>query len=101
MNSLVLDASGDPTVTAGAATYVYDTVTTTWYKVSESESLDVVLDWANFQNKPTSAVADIGDAVAKRHSHANKLVLDDVSDASGALAYKGQPVRAYLEEEAW
>lgn len=98
---LVLDATGDPTVAAGAATYVYDTVTTTWYKISEMESLDLVVNWADIVGKPTVSVAAIEDAVAKAHVHANKTVLDAISDVGGALGYSGQPVRAYLEEEAW
>jgi hypothetical protein len=98
---IVLDATGDATVASGAATYVYRLSNTTWYKVSEAESLDVVLNWANLQNKPTSAVADIDDAVSKRHAHANSAVLSSLSDSGGHLAYGGVPVRAYLDEETW
>ena len=50
--ALVLDATGDPTFHTGSALYFYDHATTTWYKVSEFESLDVTLDWANIQNVP-------------------------------------------------
>ena len=32
------------------------------------------------------------DAVSKKHSHTNKGVLDDLSDNSGTLNYKGQPI---------
>ncbi len=46
------------------------------------------IDWSAITNKPTSSVADIDDAVAKRHTHANKALLDtydqtnaDISDA--------------------
>lgn len=46
----VVDATGDSTVTSGAASYIYDGVN--WQKVSEFESLDVVLNWANIQGKP-------------------------------------------------
>lgn len=46
----VVDATGDNTVTSGAASYIYDGVN--WQKVSEFESLDVVLNWANIQGKP-------------------------------------------------
>jgi len=99
---LVLDATADTTVTTGAALYIYDAGSTTWYKVSEFESMDVVLDWASIQNGPTSAVADIDDAVTKRHTHANKTELDKVGeDVNGLLTYNGEPVRAYLEEEVW
>lgn len=101
MQVLVLDATADPTVISGAATYVYNPATDAWYKISEAESMDVVLDWDNIVGKPTSAPADIDDAVTKRHTHANKATLDLISDQGGALGYNGVPVRAYLEEEAW
>lgn len=99
--ALVLDATGDPTVSSGAATYIYDTVTAAWYKISEMESLDLIINWSDIVGRPTTSVAAIDDAVAKAHVHANKTVLDSISDQGGALGYAGQPVRAYLEEEAW
>lgn len=87
---LVLDASADATVTSGAATYAYRYSTSEWTKISESESLDVVLDWASITDKPSSTVADIDDAVTKRHTHANKTELDKVGeDGSGNLTYNG------------
>ena len=89
---LVLDASGDPTVESGAATYIYNTADQTWHKISEAESMDLVLRWENVVGRPTSAVADIDDAVAKRHVHANKAVLDDIGDKDGFLSYKGSYV---------
>lgn len=98
---LVLDASADATVTSGAATYIYNPDTTSWIKINEAESMDVVLNWVNIVGKPSSSVADIDDAVTKRHTHANKSVLDDISDQSGYLGYKGAPVRAYLDAEEW
>jgi hypothetical protein len=98
---LVLDATGDPSVASGAATYVYQLSNTTWYKISEAESLDVVLNWASIVNKPTSAVADIDDAVTKRHSHSNLSTLNSLGDSGGLLTYSGSPIRAYLDEETW
>lgn len=98
---LVLDATGDATVASGAATYVYRVSNTTWYKVSEAESLDVVLSWANLTGKPTSAVADIDDAVSKRHAHSNLSTLNGLGDSAGLLTYSGAPIRAYLDEETW
>jgi len=99
---LVIDATADPTVDAGAATYIYDPNTSTWIKISEAESMDVVLQWANIVGRPTSLVADIDDAVSKRHTHANKAVLDDINaDINENLTYKGQQIRAYMDEEAW
>ena len=50
---LVIDASDDPNVNSGHAFYVYDFANTTWIKTSEQESLDLILDWINIQNKPT------------------------------------------------
>lgn len=97
IQALVLDASADSTVASGSATYVYRLSTTSWIKVSESESLDVVLDWVNLQNKPTSTVADIDNAVSLRHTHANKTELDKIGeDGAGNLTYDGSlPVIAW------
>lgn len=87
---LVLDATDDPTVASGAATYVYQTTNSTWFKLSESESMDVALTWAALSGKPTSTVVDIDDAVIKRHSHANKAELDKIGeDVNGNITYNG------------
>lgn len=89
----VEDASADPTVDVGAAAYLAQVADgkTTWVKVAEAESLDVVLQWANIQGKPTSAVADIDDAVTKRHVHDNKAIIDAIgkNETSGNLTYNG------------
>jgi phage-related tail fiber protein len=45
--------------------------------------------WAVITGKPNSAVADIDDAVAKRHEHANKAQLDKVGEADGVMTYDG------------
>jgi hypothetical protein len=88
---LVLDASGDPTVAGGNALYAWEFATTTWHKLAEFESLDVVIDWTDVQNRPTSAVADIDDAVAKRHDpHTNRAQIDKIGeDANAAPTYDG------------
>ena len=99
---LVLDATGDPTVTAGAATYAWRSSTSAWVKISEYESLDVVIDWAAIQNKPTSPVADIDTAVAQRHVHANFTELNKIGeDLNGDLQYAGNHPRARLEAADW
>jgi len=103
-NSLVvvIDASGDPTVTAGSALYVYQSVPDTFDKLSEFESLDIVLDWANIQNKPASPVAQIDDAVSLRHSHANKADLDRMSfDGDDCLLVDGVPVKQPWTGQDW
>jgi len=86
----VIDASDDTTVTSGGATYIYRLSTTSWIKISESESLDLVLSWANLTGKPSSSVTDIDNAVSLRHTHANKSELDKIGeDVNGNLTYNG------------
>ena len=100
--ALVLDATGDATVAAGAATYVYQLATTTWIKIAEYESMDLELTWATLQGKPTSSVADIDDAVTKRHSHANKTQLDKLGeDSDGLLTYNGLLPKIAWDSTAW
>lgn len=97
----VADASADPTVTAGSAYYFIEQSSGTITKISEFESLDLVLDWANIINKPVSTVAQIDQAVTDSHTHANKTELDKIGeDANGCLTYDGNPVVNW-ENAAW
>lgn len=99
---LVTDATGDNTVASGGATYVYDVSKTLWKKIGETESMDLVLSWNNINNRPTSAVADIDDAVTKRHAHTNKLSLDKVGeDQNGDFTYNGSHPKIHLDSENW
>ena len=85
---LVLDATGDPTVTSGAATYLYRVSTTSWIKLNEAESIDLVLQWANIQGKPTSSPTAIDTAVSNSHTHTNKTQLDKIGEnADGFFTY--------------
>ena len=43
--------------------------------------------WAVITGKPTSAIEDIDDAVAKKHSHANADQLAKVNEADGVMTY--------------
>lgn len=87
---LVLDASSDSTVTSSSATYAYRVSDDSWTKISESESMDLVLSWDNLEDKPSSSVVDIDDAVTKRHTHSNKTQLDKIDeDGDGYLTYNG------------
>jgi len=87
---LVLDASADATVTSGAATYIWDNANTVWVKISEAESMDVVLNWANIIGGPTSSPAAIDAAVSASHTHANKTQLDKIGeDGDGFETYNG------------
>ena len=100
--ALVLDATGDATVQTGAATYVYQLSTTTWIKIAEHESLDLILEWSALRHKPTSAVADIDDAVSKKHTHANKTQLDKIGeDGDGLLTYNGLLPKIAWDSTAW
>lgn len=87
---LVLDATGDTTVTTGAATYIYRVSTTSWIKLNEAESMDLVLQWANIQGRPTSSASAIDAAVSNSHTHANKTQLDKIGEnVNGLLTYNG------------
>lgn len=88
----VADATADETVSAGAAMYLYDLANTTWHKVTEYESLDLVLSWDNITDKPSRSVAEIDDAVAASHIHENMDVLLQLSDVDGKLQYNGEDV---------
>lgn len=92
MDVWVIDATADPTVDRGAARYLYDGAN--WVKAAEAESMDFKLNWALIQDKPASSVADIDDAVAKRHEHANKIdVLDKLTtDSEGNLLFDGNRI---------
>ena len=88
----VLDASADNTVTSGAASYIITAIdgnTVTYAKMTEFESLDIVQEWSAIQNKPTSAVASIDQAVTDSHTHSNKAILDAIStnQTSGNLVF--------------
>ena len=81
---LVLDASADSTVKAGGATYAYSHSDTSWTKISEAESLDLALSWANLTGKPTST------AVGNAHGHANLSELKKIGQApNGTMQYDG------------
>lgn len=97
----VVDATGDATVESGGATYLYRPTTSAWIKISEAESLDVVLSWANIQDGPSSSAADIDDAVTKRHTHANKTQLDKIGEADGEMTYNGVQVKTEYASTAW
>jgi len=101
--ALVVDATADANVDAGAATYIYDQANTTWIKISEAESLDVSVAYSDLTGAPSSSTADIDDAVAKKHDHANKAVIDGITESvGGLLTYAGHELGTVpLAEEAW
>ena len=96
----VIDAAADGTVASGGARYLYHNGQ--WIKTAETESMDLALAWAALQDKPSSPVASIDDAVAKRHTHANKTQLDKIGeDGAGNLTYGGQPVKTAWDSTGW
>ena len=81
--AFVIDASGDDTVDAGWAEYIYDSTTSTWVKTGERESLDLILDWSNVMNKPTNLMTTDGadyDALAKKADVYTKVEVDGLLD---------------------
>lgn len=95
-------ATADPTVASGGATYLYKLSNTSWIKVSESESLDLVLNWSAIQGKPSSTAAQIDAAVAAVHSHTNKTQLDLIGQNAGnELTYNGTQVKTEWTTTGW
>lgn len=91
--AFVVDASGDETVSAGGASYVYNKTAATWVKTSESESMDLIFNWDKIVGKPTSTASAIDDAVIKSHTHINKTSLDKIGqDVDGNLTYDGKTI---------
>lgn len=93
----VTDATGDTTVTAGAASYAYRASTDTFTKVSEHESLDLVLSWDNLIGRPNVTAVEIENAVQKSHEHANMETLNKVGvDTDGNMTFNGNlPVTGF------
>lgn len=98
---LVIDATGDATVTAGSALYAYSSSTAQVYKLAEYESMDVVLQWSDLQGRPTSTPAHIDEAVTFRHSHANKATLDKLSEDAEGLLFDGESVDPRWKTANW
>lgn len=81
---LVQDATGDSTVNSGAAYYYYVAGTNTWNKVAEFEGMDLTVTWDSIDGRPNVTVAQLEQAVAMMHEHANKAILDGISlDTNG------------------
>lgn len=99
---LVIDASGDETVTAGSATYVWREATSAWIKTSEAESMDLTLSWDALTGRPDSSAAQIDAAVSASHSHENKTELDLIGeDEDQNLTYRGQRPRTVWDSTGW
>ncbi|UQY33830.1 hypothetical protein K8U54_19260 [Pseudomonas fulva] len=90
---LVADAIADESVERGAALYFYDVSEDTFTKVAEYESIDIEFTWSSIKGGPTSTPAQLDDAADKAHVHANKGVLDQLSEnASQQLTFRGAAI---------
>lgn len=99
---LVLDASADPTVASGAATYIWNNTTGAYNKIAEHESQDLALTWAALTGGPTSTPVNIDDAVSKRHEHSNLTQLELIGqDANGDMTYNGELPKTAWESTDW
>ena len=78
---LVTNATGDATVSSGAALYAFTNSTNTWAKIADYEGMDAVIQWSNISGKPSSSTAQIDAAVANMHTHSNKAVLDGTQES--------------------
>ena len=93
----VIDATDDPTVEKGGASYIWMPAKgyeqPYWRKLGEDESQDFTLEWNMINGRPESAPGDIDDAVDAAHEHENKALLDKLAeDEDGLLTIDGKPV---------
>ncbi len=98
---LVVDASGDITVDSGSALYAYAFTSKVTYKLSEYESMDVVLEWNSIEGRPTSTVAQIDNTVSLAHTHDNKTVLDKLTEVGGVLRYDDKGINPEWTTNNW
>lgn len=90
----VISAIADTSVFAGGATYLWDDANSVSVKISEFESMDVVLNWSSIVGKPTSTPGAIDAAVTNSHTHSNKAsVLDLLTESGGVLFFNGVEVK--------
>lgn len=91
----VVDASADPTVESGGASYIYNAKSSEWVKTSGSDIPDLALDWDSIKGRPSSTPTQIDQAVSQAHTHDNKEFLDKVGeDEAGDFTYGGVKVSA-------
>lgn len=98
---LVTDATGDPTVSTGAAMYVFNYTAQTWTKISEYESMDLVITWSMINGRPASTPSQIDTAVQNSHTHNNKAVLDLIGSDADGLTYNGQGIGSRWTTVNW
>jgi len=97
---LVTDASDDSTVSNGSALYSWDQAIGTFDKLTEFESLDVVITWASITDGPTSTPAMVDAAVAATAANAAAALANTEATATNAsdLANLQQTVDEHWNE---
>lgn len=89
----VKNASGDPTATTPSAAYAWDPLDTTWHLLpGAAGGAPVDVQWDRIIGRPTATPVQIDLAVTQSHTHANKVVLDQLSEANNRLQFRGVPV---------
>lgn len=110
MNALVVDhpalayvedTSEDPLAKNPTGGYVYDPVNAYWLPLPAGGGTGTTVKWADILNGPTATPSQIDSAVAASHTHANRPVLDKLSDQSGKLAFNGSPVSEVNVTTSW
>ncbi|WP_217694098.1 hypothetical protein [Alkalihalophilus pseudofirmus] len=85
-NALTAMLEGDKAFeTSTGDSYIYDG--SSWRVLAKADWENVSLDWGNIQNKPSSSIATIDDAVTKRHEHSNQSILNKLTDTSGKSSH--------------
>lgn len=102
----VKDATGDPSVKKGSAKYILDGLMVdgkatdlAWVKISEEESMDMIIEWDTIQNIPSSSVDKINTIGSVLGTMANHELT--VHDNNGRLLLDGKVLgsthRGYVE----
>lgn len=64
-------------ITTDSDSYIWDGIK--WVVLAKADWENVNLEWTNINGKPDSNVIDIDDAVAQKHSHNNKSIIDTIT----------------------
>lgn len=100
----VLDATADATVTSGWAEYLW--TGSAWIKTAEKDSIDIILAWANIQDKPSFAtVATSGSYIDLLNKPAIPTSLGIRGDAATMFRFEVRtddpPFNAAEKGRAW
>ena len=78
--------------------YIWDG--STWLIMADADWANVSLEWDNIVGRPISTVANIDDAVSKRHTHTNQAILDGITSlGSGKIITDAERIKLSGIEE--